>query len=89
MFNQDGLYLFRSQDDRVLVIIREEDGATLKLREFVNVKYALDAIEDDILEGHDRQAIEEELKRHNSYFTSEDNPPDENLALSVYERTKL
>jgi hypothetical protein len=88
LFIEEGLHLFQRPNKSLLVIICSDEGATIKLREFVTAQFALDALEDDVLAGHNRAEIEASLQRDKSWSTSEDRAPDENLKLDEYHLAK-
>ena len=68
MLQRNGLHLHKGPDDHALAVIVEAEGRTIWLRNFATFQSALDILEDEILEGYDRDAIEAELTRHNAHF---------------------
>ncbi len=89
---KDGIYLHHGPDNHALAIIREDTGQTIWLRDFVNVEAALNVLEDEVLDQHDREAIEQELARHKGLFTSEIEPREDGYkdhAFTKYVRENL
>lgn len=64
----DGLYITHGIEGRTLTIIRENNGATLWLRDFETVQNALDILEDDILVFHERSDIEVLLSKRRGFY---------------------
>lgn len=86
MLHKDGFYICHSPEGRALVIVSQNHGRDIWLREFATHELALNALEDDVLEGYDRADIEAELKAKRGFFTSDIGEPDENLARAIYRR---
>jgi hypothetical protein len=75
MLQKEGLYLFTgpnvsfpSPSSNSLAVIVEDSGKTIWLRNFVSPEYALNVLDEDVLEDFDRDVIESELKRNGAYF---------------------
>jgi hypothetical protein len=66
---KDGLYLSHGSEKHALVIVREENGSTLWLRDFVTVEAALDILEDEVLSEHSRGEILSNLSGRRGFFT--------------------
>ena len=73
----DGLYITHGSEGRVLTIIRENNGGTLWIRNFVSVEVALDVLYEDILSMYDRSNIENVLSSGQGFYTAEFNEPEE------------
>jgi hypothetical protein len=69
-----------------LTIIRENNGATLWLRDFATVQSALDILEDDILAPHERSDVEFPLSRRRGFYTAEFNEPEEGFDGYAFRR---
>ncbi len=82
----DGLYITHGIDGRALTIIRENNGATLWLRDFATVQSALDILEDDILAPHERSDVEVPLSRRRGFYTAEFNEPEEGFDRYAFRR---
>jgi hypothetical protein len=85
----DGLYISHGIEGRALAIIRENNGATLWVRDFVTVKSALDILEDDILARHERLDIEVLLPSRRGFYTAEFNEPEEGLDGYAFQKYTL
>lgn len=73
---KDGLYLNHGADKHALVVIRENNGRTLWVRDFVSVEMALNVLEDDVLSGHSRANILSKLGGNRGFFTESFDKPE-------------
>ena len=74
--HKDGLYVSHGPDKHTLVIIREDNGRTLWVRDFVTIESALDILEDDVLCGHNRANILSNVTGNRGFFTDDFNEPE-------------
>lgn len=77
--SNDGLYITHGIEGRTLVIVREDNGSTLWLRDFASAQSALDVLEDDVLMQHKRSDIESSLSGKRGFYTTEYEEPDDGL----------
>ena len=75
--NSDGLYITHGIEGHALTIIRENNGATLWVRDFASIESALDILDEDILVMHERSEIESVLSRRQGFYTAEFTEPEE------------
>jgi hypothetical protein len=73
----DGLYITHSIEGRALAIVRENNGATLWVRDFASVESALDILDEDILAMYERSDLESALSRKQGFYAAEFNEPEE------------
>lgn len=70
LLTNDGLYIFHGPNDHAIVIICQNKGKTLWIRDFASCESALDVIDDDdvLAEAPDRSQIENELAQKRSFY---------------------
>ena len=77
MFGKDGLYMSHGSDGNVLTVIVEDNRRTLWIRNFATKDSVLDILEDDVLSGHQRDAIASHLSAKKGFYTDEYNIPED------------
>jgi hypothetical protein len=87
--HNDGLYLSHGPDEHALVVIREDDGATLWIRDFVTAGAAIDILQEDILSLHRPSAIRESLVNNKGFFIKEVVEPEDGYAACSFSRYLL
>ena len=87
--HQDGLYLSHGQEKHALVVVRQDNGHTLWLRDFVSTSAALDVLEEDVLSNHNLAAIRESLVGNKGFFTTEFIEPEDGFAACSFRRYVL
>ena len=87
--HKDGLYVNHGPDKHALVIIREDDGRTLWVRDFVTVQAALNILGEDILSGHNRANILSNVSGNRGFFTDFFNEPEDGFSACSFRRYVL
>jgi hypothetical protein len=77
--HDDGLYIMHSIDGHAFVLVKQEKGESLWIRDFASVKYALDLLtSDDMILSEDKRAnIENSLAGRHGFYTTDFKMPDE------------
>ena len=75
MFGKDGLYMSHGSDGSVLTVIVEDNRRTLWIRNFATKDSVLDILEEEVLDGHEREAIASYLNAKKGFYTDEYNAP--------------
>jgi hypothetical protein len=74
MFDKDGLYMSHGADGRVLTVV-EDMRRTLWIRYFATKDSVLDILEDEVLDGHERDAMASYLNVKKGFYTDAYNVP--------------
>jgi hypothetical protein len=74
--HKDGLYMSHGADGTLLTVICEDNRRTLWVRNFATYNDALNVLEDDVLNGHDRSAIASYLSAKKGFYTDNYNVPE-------------
>jgi hypothetical protein len=75
MFGKDGLYMSHGSNGNVLTVIVEDNRRTLWIRNFATKDSVLDILEEEVLDGHERDAIASHLNAKNGFYTDAYNVP--------------
>ena len=75
MFDKDGLYMSHGSDGNVLTVIVEDNRRTLWIRNFATKDTVLDILEEEVLDGHERDAIASYLNAGKGFYTNAYNVP--------------
>lgn len=75
MFDKDGLYISHGSDGRALTVIVEDNRRTLWIRNFATKDSVLDILEEEVLGGHEREAIASYLNAQKGFYTDSYNVP--------------
>jgi hypothetical protein len=86
---EDGVYLSHGAQGHVLVIVREDGGATLWVRDFASVETALGLICDDILVEHERSAVASRLSGGRGFYTAEYEEPEDGFGACSFKKYAL
>ncbi len=73
----DGLYITHGIEGRALAIVRENNGATLWVRDFASVESALDILDEVVLAMYERSDLEKTLSERQGFYTAEFKEPEE------------
>jgi hypothetical protein len=87
--DNDGLYISHGIDNHALVVIRQDSGRTLWVRDFATIGSALDILQDDVLQGQKRSEIESQLSVKRGFFTEEYGVPEDGLGGSAFQKYTL
>jgi hypothetical protein len=82
----DGLYITHGIEGHALVIVREDNGSSLWLRDFASVESALDVLDDDVLMQHKRSDIESSLSGKRGFYTAEYEKPEDGLRGCAFKK---